>query len=59
MQWLLSFWFVHIVDWVRFDAAKMVIAFTNGYFVVISTNKDDIGQVNTVTFVLYSYLYSQ
>jgi len=37
---------VYVVDWwARFDATKIVIGFSNGYFVVISTNKDDIGQV--------------
>jgi len=31
--------------WARFDATKIVIGFSNGYFVVISSNKDGIGQV--------------
>jgi len=42
---LFSLWFVYVVEWDRFDAAKMVIGFSNGFFVVISTNKEDIGQV--------------
>ena len=46
---------MYVVESVRFDTAKIVIGFSNGYFVVISTNKDDIGQVSLVNFAAITF----